>query len=120
MPVSTLGAEQRLAAIEVLLLWESRVSNTRLRELFPIHASQASRDLAEYRERAPENVAVGFHQREYAVTPFSKPVLTAGTFEEYAALIGAPTPRTLNSSVATEVELAAVSTPSAHVFRALH
>lgn len=120
MPVTTQGAEQRLAAIEILLLWEGRVSNMRLREFFPVHASQASRDLAEYRERAPENVAAGFHQREYTASPFSKAVLTAGTFEEYAALIGAPVPRALRSSVPTEIELAAVSQPSAHVFRALH
>lgn len=120
MPVSTQGAEQRLAAIEVLLLWEGRVSNTRLRAFFPIHASQASRDLAEYRERAPDNVASGFHQREYAATAFAKPVLTSGRFEDYAALIGAPAPRALNSGVPTEVELATMSQPEAHVFRPLH
>lgn len=120
MAVSTQGAEQRLAAIEVLLLWEGRVSNTRLREFFPIHPSQASRDLAEYRDRAPDNVAASFHQKEYAATPFAKAVLTSGRFDEYAALIGAPAPRALNSGVPTEVELAAVSLPSPHVFRTLH
>lgn len=43
MPVKTDLAEARQRAIETLLLWEGRASNSRLREFFTVHASQAAR-----------------------------------------------------------------------------
>ena len=78
----------RLCGIELLLLWEGRLTSARYRELFPVHVTQASRDFSAYRDIAPDNIQRAWGTKSYAPGPFAKPVLTGGFFAEYAHLVG--------------------------------
>lgn len=89
MTRSSVAPQERLAAIEILLVWEGRVSNARLRDFFPIHVTMASRDITAYRELAPTNTEIDSSTKSFAATPYFKPVLTQGKFIEYQRMIGA-------------------------------
>jgi predicted DNA-binding transcriptional regulator YafY len=88
MPTTSLPSDERLRTIELLLLWEGSLTSARLRELHPVHATQASRDIAAYRALAPDNIAKTWGAKAYEPGPFAKAVLTNGRFAEYAQLIG--------------------------------
>lgn len=122
MPVKTDLAEARQRAIETLLLWEGRASNSRLREFFTVHASQAARDLAAYRDSAPHDVSFDVGSRAYVASETLAPRLTMGTFREYANLIGAPSYGPFNPGVPAAFEHVGLEDdlvkPS--VFRPLH
>jgi predicted DNA-binding transcriptional regulator YafY len=89
MPRSHAAPEERLRAIELLLLWEGRVSRGRLLELFEVHGTLASRDIATFRQAYPEACTPDTVAKAYDRTPWMKPQLTQGQFAEYQALIGA-------------------------------
>lgn len=121
MPLSTLPAEARLRAIELLLLWEGQLSNARLRSLFPVHATQASRDIAAYRKQAPGNIERIEGTKDYAPTLRARPVLTQGVFSEYAQLIGAALPGAdLAVGIAAHRVIADQTTIAPEVYRVLH
>lgn len=50
------GTEQRLEFIEFRLFWDRSVKRADIRERFGVSVPQASADLAQYRELAPENM----------------------------------------------------------------
>lgn len=79
---------ERLKAVEVLLLWEGRVSRPRLAEIFSVHGTVLSRDMATYVEMAPDNCRYENGARAYVVTPYARPQLTEGRFGEYEGLVG--------------------------------
>ncbi len=79
---------ERLKAVEVLLLWEGRVSRPRLAEIFSVHGTVLSRDMAAYVEMAPDNCRYENGARAYVVTPYARPQLTEGRFGEYEGLVG--------------------------------
>jgi len=121
MPVTTASAEERMQAVELLLLWEGQVRNARLRELFPIHATQASRDIAAYREQAPDNCARVEGTKDYAPTVMARPVLTNGRFADYARLVGAlGLEGPLHTAVTAEHVFVDHTEIRATVFRVLH
>lgn len=122
MPVKTDLAEARQRAIETLLLWEGQASNSRLREFFTLHASQAARDLAAYRDSAPHDVSFDVGSRAYVASETLTPRLTKGKFGEYANLIGAPSYSAFNPGIPAAFEHVGLEDdlvrPS--VFRPLH
>lgn len=89
MAKSAAGHQERLCAIETLLIWEGRVSNARLRDAFAVHSTVASRDIAAYRKLAPVNLEPDASTQSFVASPFLKPALTQGKFVEYQRLIGA-------------------------------
>lgn len=89
MPRRTSAPKQRLEAIEILLLWEGRVSRSRLLDLFDIHETLASRDIAGFRADHPEACEPEMASKSYVASWNLRPMLTHGRFEEYQRLIGA-------------------------------
>lgn len=88
VPKTTATADERRRAIEILLLWEGRVSRGRLLELFDVHGTLISRDITAYREAFPDACSPVGAGRAYVVTPWAKPHLTGGHFAEYEELVG--------------------------------
>lgn len=82
------GHQERLKAVEILLLWEGQVSRPRLAEIFDVHGTVLSRDMAAYAHLAPDNCEYDTSARAYVVTPYARPELTEGRFTEYEGLVG--------------------------------
>lgn len=113
--------KERLEGIETLLLWEGRVSNGRLRDFYPVHAVQASRDIASYRLLAPDSCEADLSFKGFIAKPFIKPLLTQGTFLEYQQLIGAAGDTTkLLAGVPTEFVNLDVTATTPDIFVRLH
>jgi len=82
------GHQERLKAVEILLLWESQVSRPRLADIFDVHGTVLSRDMAAYADLVPDNCRYDTGARAYVVTPYARPQLTEGRFSEYEGLVG--------------------------------
>ncbi|MUV13344.1 helix-turn-helix transcriptional regulator [Noviluteimonas gilva] len=93
------GHQERVKAVEILLLWEGRVSRPRLAEIFDVHGTVLSRDMAAYAHLVPDNCQYDTGARAYVVTPYARPQLTDGRFSEYEALIGTLALRGLRAGV---------------------
>jgi len=79
------GAEQRLEFIEFRLFWEGSVRRSDLRERFGISIPQASADLAQYRERAPENLRYDSSGKRYLPSETFQPRILRPNAERYLA-----------------------------------
>jgi len=78
----------RLRLIEIVALWEGRLTTKHLCDYFGIRRQQASKDIKKYLEEiAPENLMYDSSQKGYLPTTNFKPVLTQGTAEEYLHLL---------------------------------
>lgn len=102
MPRGQAAPEERLRAIETLLLWEGRVTRGRLLELFAVHATVASRDILAYRRQFPGACEADTASKAYEAGVLLRPVLTEGHFTEYQALIGAAGNEPLSGAIAIE------------------
>jgi len=89
MPRRNSAPKERYEAIEILLLWEGRVSRSRLLDLFDIHETLASRDIAGFRERYPAACEPEMSTKSYVSSRNLTPALTLGLFSEYQRLVGA-------------------------------
>ena len=81
--------QARLEAIEILLLWEGRVSRARLLDFFEIHSTHASRALAACRDAYPEACVPDMSTKSYLASRWMRPQITKGQFNEYQKLVGA-------------------------------
>ncbi len=81
--------QARLEAIEILLLWEGRVSRARLLDFFEIHSTHASRSLAAFRDAYPEACVPDMSTKSYLASRWMRPQITKGQFNEYQKLVGA-------------------------------
>ena len=59
------GVEQRLEFIEFHLYWEGGVNRADIREYFGVSVPQASKDLSQYQELAPENIWYDRSEKRY-------------------------------------------------------
>jgi len=84
---SRLNTDAGLRVVELLLLWEGRVRNARLRAMLGVHFTTASRLVAAYRELNPGASEYEAATKSYLATPSIKAFLTDGTVEEYLALV---------------------------------
>lgn len=89
MVSNPLPASDRLHAIELLLLWEGRVSRARLVKLLGVRQSTASRDLRIFMGAYPDAMRYDTPTWSYLADPTFKPELTRGQFTEYVQLLGA-------------------------------
>lgn len=87
MGESRLNTDAGLRVVELLLLWEGRVRNARLRAMLGIHFTTASRLVAAYRELNPGATSYEASSKSYLATTSIKAVVTDGTVEEYLALV---------------------------------
>ena len=88
MPRRNSAPKERYEAIETLLLWEGRVSRSRLLDLFDIHETLASRDIAAFREQYPAACEPETSTKSYIRSRNLESALTLGVFSEYQRLVG--------------------------------
>ncbi len=62
------GVEQRLEFIEFRLFWEGGINRADITGFFGVSVPQASKDLTQYQELAPENVRYDRSQKRYFAT----------------------------------------------------
>ena len=67
------GVEQRLEFIEFRLFWEGAINRSDLTIHFGVSVPQASKDLSQYQELAPDNVAYNKNEKRYVPTPSFQP-----------------------------------------------
>lgn len=74
----------RYRLIEIIALWEGRLTTNHLCHSFGIGRQQASKDINTYlRELAPGNLVYDRHLKGYVPSSDFKPVVTRGTASEY-------------------------------------
>lgn len=79
---------QRYRLIEIIALWEGRLTTNHLCHTFGIGRQQASRDINEYnREVAPGNLVYDTHLKGYKPAPDFSPQVTTGVADEYLHLL---------------------------------
>ena len=79
---------QRYRLIEVIALWEGRLTTNHLCHTFGIGRQQASRDINEYnRSVAPGNLEYDTHLKGYKPSPGFTPQVTTGVADEYLHLL---------------------------------
>ena len=83
------GAEQRLEFIEFRAFWGGGVNRSDITERFGVSVPQASNDLAQYRERAPENLIYDASAKRYLAAKLFKPVFAPPNPDRYLAQLRA-------------------------------
>lgn len=79
----------RYRLIEIIALWEGRLTTNHICHGFGIGRQQASKDINTYlRELAPDNLVYDRHIKGYVPAEEFRPVVTKGTPEEYLELAG--------------------------------
>lgn len=88
------GVEQRLEFIEFRLFWEGGVNRSDITRFFGVSVPQASKDLTQYQELAPDNVRYDRSEKRYFAAKSFKPVFLKPNAESYLAQLdkvaGAP------------------------------
>mgnify|MGYP001095311371 CR=1 FL=1 len=79
------GTEQRLEFIEFRLFWDGSVNRSDIADRFGVSAPQASNDLAQYRERAPDNIEYDASAKRFVPTSTFRPRLMKPNAERYLA-----------------------------------
>ncbi len=78
----------RYRLIEIIALWEGRLTTKHLCRVFGMGRQQASKDINEYlRSIAPGNLVYDRHLKGYKPTDDFQPQLTSGTADEYLHLL---------------------------------
>jgi len=83
------GAEQRLEFIEFRAFWEGGVNRSDLMDRFGVSTPQASNDLSQYRELAPDNLAYDSSAKRYVATEAFKPVFLSPNPDRYLSQLRA-------------------------------
>ena len=80
--------QQQFHAIEVIALWEGRVTRRHLKEIFNIRSSTTSAKLfQQYNEKAPGNLKLSTTERGNILTEKFEPHFSDGKVDEYLALL---------------------------------
>lgn len=75
---------QRYRLIEIITLWEGRLTTNRLREIFGISRQQASKDIGHYNDEISAlSLIYDSRIKGYVPSPRFKPRLTKGNADEY-------------------------------------
>jgi len=77
----------RYRFIEIITLWEGRLTTNHLCSTFNIQRQQASRDINQYKLLAPDNLHYDARLKGYTPAPEFKPILTSGHVDEYLNLL---------------------------------
>jgi predicted DNA-binding transcriptional regulator YafY len=83
------GAEQRLEFIEFQLFWNGSVNRSDITERFGVSVPQASNDIAQYRDLAPDNIHYDASEKRYLPTPSFRPRILKPNAERYLAQLRA-------------------------------
>ncbi|WP_157829082.1 WYL domain-containing protein [Colwellia sp. 75C3] len=74
---------RRLRLIEMIALWEGRLTSNSLNQTFGIKRQQASKDISYYRTDCPGNLVYDTKLKGYKTTDSFNPKYTDGTLDEY-------------------------------------
>lgn len=78
----------RYRLIEIIAMWEGRLTTNHLQDTFGIGRQQASKDINTYKEEiGPGNLEYDKKLKGYKPTDAFKPVVTTGTADEYLHLL---------------------------------
>ncbi len=78
----------RYRMIEIIAMWEGRLTSKHLQQAFGIGRQQASKDINEYKTNiAPENLAFDSHLKGYIPTKNFQPLVTKGDINEYLHML---------------------------------
>lgn len=77
------GAKKRIEFIETRLFWDGRISRKDLVKFFDISIPQATKDIKEYIEIAPENIRYDSSAKHYVATGDFNPKISSQTSEAY-------------------------------------
>lgn len=77
------GVQRRLEFIDFRLFWESRFNRKSLADVFGISAQQASADIAQYEQRAPQNLTYDRSQKAYIRTADFEPIFIAAASDRF-------------------------------------
>ena len=83
------GTEQRLEFIEFRLFWDGSVNRSDITERFGVSTPQASADLTQYRELAPDNIRYDTSEKRYLPTDDFRPRILRPNAERYLAQLRA-------------------------------
>jgi predicted DNA-binding transcriptional regulator YafY len=83
------GADQRLEFIEFRAFWEGGVNRSDITDRFAVSITQASNDLTQYRELAPENLTYDSSAKRYVASPEFKPRLLTPNPDRYLSQLRA-------------------------------
>jgi predicted DNA-binding transcriptional regulator YafY len=79
------GTERRLEFIEFRLFWDGSVNRSDITRRFGVSVPQASADLAQYRDLAPDNIRYDPSEKRYLPTTSFNPKLLKPNAERYLA-----------------------------------
>lgn len=78
----------RYRMIEIIAMWEGRLTSKHLQQAFGIGRQQASKDINEYKNNiAPENLTFDSHLKGYIPSKNFKPLVTKGDINEYLHML---------------------------------
>ncbi len=78
-----LGVRKRMEFIEARLYWEGRISRKDLVDFFEISIPQATKDIKEYSEKAPDNIRYDQSVKHYIATENFTPTVSTPSSEDY-------------------------------------
>jgi len=111
----------RLRLLKLLLTWEGRISNARLRELFDLSSIRASQWIREIRDQAPEWVRPNSIERTFDATAafyMEDSGVIEGNLEHYLSIVGLP--NTMNAKGNCVVAaFPDITTPNPRIFSVL-
>lgn len=79
----------RYRLIEIIALWEGRLTTNHLQRAFGIGRQQASKDINSYASKAPGNLQYDLNLKGYKPTDTFAPCFTRGVADEYLQLLAA-------------------------------
>jgi predicted DNA-binding transcriptional regulator YafY len=79
------GTERRLEFIEFCIFWDGSVNRSDITQRFGVSVPQASADLAQYRDLAPDNLRYDASEKRYLPTATFDPKLLKPNAERYLA-----------------------------------
>lgn len=81
------GVEQRLEFIEFVLFWEGMIKRADLMDQFGVSVPQASADIKQYRELAPNNMEYDGQRKRYIATEKFTPALIEPNADEFLSFV---------------------------------
>jgi len=82
----------RLRQLKLLLTWEGRISNSRLREQFGLSSIRASQWIREFRDKAPDWLIMNNIERSFDATPsfYENEDGAESDLDQYLSIVGLP------------------------------
>ncbi len=117
-PALRWSQERRLQFIDFRLQWGGKLNRADLTRFFQISVPQASADIRQYIERAPDNLVYDRSSRVYAATPAFSPLFETSGADQYMTQLLALEQQTLapmQSFIDMRPPLASVTLPSRRI-----